>query len=75
MKTHFLDEQFDPMVDDPSNYKLGVIYFNRKDKRAVVPKRNRLLGLTVNFAHPYAWWWTIGIVSVMVFGIVMSFLQ
>jgi len=73
MKPHFVDEYFDPMVDDPNNYRLGIIYFNPKDKRAVVPKRNRLLGLTVNFAHPYAYWWTIGIVAIMIFALIMTF--
>jgi hypothetical protein len=33
MKPHFLNEHFDPMVDNPENYRLGIFYFNRKDKR------------------------------------------
>jgi uncharacterized membrane protein len=73
MKPHFVNEDFDPMVDNPENYKLGIFYFNRKDKRAVVPKRNRLLGLTVNFARPYAYWWAIGIVAFIILGLVMAF--
>ena len=73
MKPHFVNEDFDPMVDNPENYKLGIFYFNRKDKRAVVPKRNRLLGLTVNFDHPYAWWWMIGIIAISIFALVMAF--
>ncbi len=39
MKPHFVSEDFDPMVDNPENYRLGIFYFNRKDKRAVVPKQ------------------------------------
>ena len=73
MKPHFVNEDFDPMVDNPENYRLGIFYFNRKDKRAVVPKRNRLLGLTVNFARPYAYWWTIGIAAVIIFALMMAF--
>lgn len=34
----------------------GVLYFNRDDKRVVVPKRYGLgIGRTLNFAHPVAW--------------------
>ena len=73
MKPHFVNEDFDPMVDNPENYRLGIFYFNRKDKRAIVPKRNRLLGLTVNFARPYAYWWAIGIVAITIFALVMAF--
>jgi len=46
-----MNENFDPMADDPANYKLGLFYFNRKDKRTIVPKRYRLLGWTINFAR------------------------
>ena len=74
MKPRFLDEYFDPMVDNPDNYRLGIFYFNRKDKRAIVPKRNRFLGWTVNFAHPYAYWLLIGVVAVTVFVLVMGLL-
>ncbi len=73
MKPHFVNEDFDPMVDNPENYRLGIFYFNRKDKREIVSKRNRLLGWTVNFARPYAYWWTIGIVAVTIFALVMAF--
>jgi hypothetical protein len=33
---------------------LGVLYFNRKDPRVIVPKRYRLMGWTLNFARPMA---------------------
>ena len=72
MKPHFINEDFDPMVDNPENYRLGIFYFNRKDKRVIVPKRNRLLGLTVNFARPNAYWWMTGIVAVIIFALVMG---
>lgn len=38
--------------DDPGNWKFGVFYFNRQDKRILVPKRIELLGWTINFANP-----------------------
>jgi uncharacterized membrane protein len=37
---------------DPNNWKWGVFYFNREDKRLLVPKRIALLGWTINFANP-----------------------
>jgi len=72
MKTRFVDDFFDPMVDNPENYRLGIFYFNRKDKRAIVSKRNRHLGWTVNFAHPYAYWWAISFGAITIFALVMA---
>lgn len=43
------------MIDptqDPKNYKLGVFYFNKEDKRIFPPKRMKAMGWTVNFANP-----------------------
>lgn len=37
-------------VDNPNYYKYGVFYFNKEDSRTVVPKKNRSLGWTLNFA-------------------------
>lgn len=39
--------------DDPKNWKLGIFYFNRKDKRLFPPKRF-YGGWTLNFANPYS---------------------
>jgi uncharacterized membrane protein len=38
--------------DDEHNWKLGIFYYNPKDKRLMPPKRNRFFGWTVNFANP-----------------------
>lgn len=38
--------------EDPENWKWGIFYFNKKDFRYVVPKKNQMLGWTFNFAHP-----------------------
>lgn len=45
-------EQLDEWHQDPGNWKLGVFYFNKKDKRILPPKRIKYLGWTVNFANP-----------------------
>lgn len=39
-------------TQDPENYKLGVFYFNKDDKRIFPPKRVKAMGWTVNFANP-----------------------
>ena len=37
---------------DPDNWKWGMFYFNKQDKRIFPPKRISGLGWTVNFANP-----------------------
>lgn len=37
-------------VDNLTYYKYGVFYYNKEDLRTVVPKKNRSLGWTLNFA-------------------------
>ena len=44
----------DPMHNNPANWTRGPIklYFNRDDRRFVVPKYRPMLGWTINFGHP-----------------------
>ena len=65
MKTNFPGDDFDPMVDNPENYKLHIFYYNKKDPRVRIPKRYRYFGWTINFARPYVWW-CIGIIVAIV---------
>ncbi|RAR70215.1 DUF5808 domain-containing protein [Flavobacterium aciduliphilum] len=37
---------------DPNNWKWGVFYFNKEDKRIFPPKRIPWMGWTINFANP-----------------------
>lgn len=46
------DEEND-MHNDPGNWRFGIIYFNRNDKRIFVLKRNPAFGVTLNFGNPY----------------------
>jgi len=39
------------MSNDPSNWK-GVLYYNKRDPRLIVPKINPSSGWTLNFARP-----------------------
>jgi len=43
------------MNTNPENYKWGLFYFNREDPRAIVPKVNKWMGWTLNFARPEAY--------------------
>lgn len=55
MKTPFEKHERDRMIYDPVNYKWGIIYFNPRDSRAIVPKRKKHWAWTLNFANPYSW--------------------
>ncbi|MDQ2720111.1 MAG: DUF5808 domain-containing protein [Bacteroidota bacterium] len=39
---------------NPVNWKFGIFYFNKKDKRIFPPKKDKYAGWTVNFANPYS---------------------
>ena len=45
-------ETLDKWHKDPENWKLGIFYFNKEDKRIFPPKRKAQFGWTVNFANP-----------------------
>lgn len=45
-------ETLEEWSQDPDNWKLGIFYYNKKDKRILPPKRIAQLGWTVNFANP-----------------------
>lgn len=42
-------------TEDLSNYKYGVFYYNKNDRRVIVPKRIKYLGWTLNFARPISY--------------------
>jgi uncharacterized membrane protein len=45
------EERYKQWHDDPKNWKLGLFYFNREDKRIFPPKRFEGMGWTINFAN------------------------
>ena len=51
--------------DDRSNWRLGMFYFNKKDKRLLPPKRLGF-GWTVNFGNLYSILLLIGIIILAV---------
>ena len=52
-------------IDDLTNYKFGVFYFNKQDERTIVPKRARYMGWTFNFAKLESYLMLVIIVLVM----------
>ena len=57
-------ETYNNWSKDPKNWKFGVFYFNKEDKRIFPPKRIDWMGFTVNFANPK---------SILAFLIMMAF--
>lgn len=49
-----MNEQ-DEMHKNPLNWKMGVFYYNPKDTRILLPKKNPMLGFTLNWARPAAY--------------------
>ena len=45
-------ETLDNWHKDPNNLKWRWLYYNKEDKRIFPPKRNKIMGWTVNFANP-----------------------
>jgi len=39
---------------DPSDWILGIFYFNSEDRRIFAPKSFRALGWTINFGNPFS---------------------
>ena len=52
--------------DDPKNWKLGILYFNREDKRLMLPKRIKSFGWTMNFAQPLAYLLLVAIIVIAI---------
>jgi len=52
---------------DPNNWILGLFYYNKEDKRIFPPKKNPMMGFTVNFANPKSVLFFIGFMLFFVF--------
>jgi uncharacterized membrane protein len=62
-------EIMDEWHNDPSNWILGIFYFNKKNKHIFPPKRLSFLGWTVNFANPYS---IVAVVGIIILAIILS---
>ena len=55
MKIDFDKFEDDRKINDPTNYKWGIFYFNRNDRRIMVPRRSKSKSWTLNFANFYSY--------------------
>ncbi|MCA1760029.1 MAG: DUF5808 domain-containing protein [Bacteroidales bacterium] len=55
------------MNTNPENYKWGMIYFDPKDPRVIVPKVNHWLGWTFNFARPASYLIILAFIALIIF--------
>jgi len=46
------NEKYKKWHKDPSNWRLGIFYFNKKDKRLFPSKGLKPMGWTINFINP-----------------------
>lgn len=58
------DDDSNRMINDPDNYKWGIFYYNPDDPRFILPKRNRFMGWTLNFANPLSYLVLLGIIAI-----------
>lgn len=72
MKTNFDEFENDRMINDPINYKWAIFYFNAKDSRILVPKYNKWMGWTFNFANIYSYLIILGIIAVILITILLG---
>ena len=66
MKHNFDHIHNDNEVKNPSNYKWGLFYFNKRDKRVVLPKYQSERGWTVNFANPLSYLFILLLIAIIV---------
>jgi uncharacterized membrane protein len=66
MKPKMDKEINDLMHKNPDNWKAGIFYFNPTDPRILVPKKNPIMGWTLNFASPYSYISLAAIILVLV---------
>lgn len=58
---------------DPKNWRWGIFYFNKDDKRIFPPKRIKQLGWTINYANPMSILAIVVVIAVIF--IVVSYLK
>ncbi len=69
MRSQYEQHELDEMRKNPDNYKWGIFYFNPKDPRCFIRRRNIGMGVSLNFANPYSY---LIILSIIAFAIIMG---
>ncbi len=54
------------MNTNPEKYKWGLFYFDPNDSRVILPKVNRIMGWTLNFAKPVTYIIIIAFIALIV---------
>jgi uncharacterized membrane protein len=52
---------------DPNNWKYGMFYYNKEDRRLLPPKRQEWMGSTVNFANRKSVLFFVGMMAFFIF--------
>lgn len=52
---------------DPDNWRCGIFYYNKQDKRLLPPKRCEWMGWTVNFANTKSVLFFVGMMAFFIF--------
>ncbi len=60
-------ETYKKWLNDPTNWRFGIFYYNKEDKRLLPPKRTPSMGWTVNFANPYSILLMVGFLLLILF--------
>jgi uncharacterized membrane protein len=60
-------ETLDKWHKDPNNWKYGIFYYNKEDKRLLPPKRQEWMGLTINFANSKSVLFFVGMMAFFIF--------
>ena len=64
------ENEINDLWKDPQNWRGIFIYYCRDDPRIIVPKRLRITGWTLNFAHP----WAIPTLILIIVGVIAPFM-
>jgi uncharacterized membrane protein len=60
-------ETLDKWHKDPNNWKYGIFYYNKEDKRLLPPKRQEWMGLTINFTNSKSVLFFVGMMAFFIF--------
>ena len=63
-------ETIEKWHENSNNWKYGFFYYNKEDNRLFVDKKLKDIGGTINFAHPKASLFIIGIIAFLVLVII-----
>jgi hypothetical protein len=59
-------QNYEELWQNPDNWRLYILYIGREDPRIIVPKRFRVTGWTLNFAHVEAYLLLAGLFAVVI---------